>query len=97
MSDDANCEHCGKHGRRRRGTMAPEGWLYLETLDVDGDERGVMVTWACGPNCALALWCKGPGKLPFGSEKEKDASAVSAFPPSVRDRMLDLLKAEGCT
>jgi hypothetical protein len=65
MSDPMKCEACGKVGRRRSGTYAPQGWLYAEVLNEDEEleEDRVLVIAVCGEECARALWKVGPGKI----------------------------------
>ena len=78
MSDDCRCDNCGAMGRRRRWTMAPPGWLFMEVEADDDGELEIFVLWACKEACALALWKKGPGRLTVDSKK--DDSAEPAFP-----------------
>lgn len=87
------CDHCGKTGRRRLGCIAPDDWLFLETIDETS--REVLITYACQPRCALEMWRRGPGRLPLDDPKQahgKDASSSPAFDVS---RMLGRGGAEG--
>lgn len=76
MSDDCRCDNCGAIGRRRRWTMAPSDWLFMEVANCEDGE--IFVFWACKEACALALWKKGPGRLT--EDSKKDESAAPAFP-----------------
>lgn len=63
MSDDINCDVCGKCGRRRIGKHCPEGWFYAEFLDEEHPERGPTVVSACSVECKERFWLPGPGNL----------------------------------
>jgi len=62
-----NCERCGAVGRRPLTHIAPGGWLYLETVveQPPGSPAPTppdkLITYACTPTCAEALWQQGPG------------------------------------
>lgn len=68
MSEDFRCEVCGTVGRRRRGTLCPEGWLYGEGLDEDSGE--VIVLGVCSQECSVRFWHPGPGKLDLTVDPE---------------------------
>ncbi len=62
MSSDVHCDRCKAPGRRRMGTLAPDGWFYLEARDND-DAASTIIVWACSETCAGTLWQPGPGRL----------------------------------
>lgn len=46
------------------GTLAPDGWLYLEVAIDEEDAPGdSLVVWACSSTCATSMWKVGPGVL----------------------------------
>lgn len=94
MSDTCECDNCGKRGRRLRGKLAPEDWLFLEHHTADSDE-GMTVVWACSKSCALALWKKGPGKLDLMDESSAQRPDPSAQPAFGVDE--DVLREVGMT
>lgn len=61
MSDDVQCDGCKRHGKRRRRTIAPEGWFFLERKLEDEDDS--IIIWACSEACKDSLWRPGPGIL----------------------------------
>jgi hypothetical protein len=98
VSEEETCDNCGATGRRRRGTIAPENWLFLEAINED---TGIVsVVLACKPRCALELWRQGPGKLDLTNPDEgtqKDTTAAPAFCgfPPIGDNLperLDMLE-----
>jgi len=78
VSEEVKCEHCGTAGRRRRGTMAPSGWLYLEAVDDEEGPSSTLIVWACSATCAASLWRPGPGKLDLGESVDSAKSGVAA-------------------
>lgn len=62
MADIVKCDFCKRTGLRRRGTLAPTDWFYLEAQD-ETDPNNCIVMWACSKGCANKQWLPGPGKL----------------------------------
>lgn len=62
MSHSVRCDNCGKTGRRRMGTYAPEGWFYQIIKDED-DPDEEFIGLACSKECCVVFWHQGPGKL----------------------------------
>jgi hypothetical protein len=77
MSESCTCDNCGVQGRRRRKSIAPDEWFFLESQD----EGGIHIVLACSSACAIGLWKKGPGRLGLmpGDDLLKDAEAEPAF------------------
>lgn len=67
MSDKVKCDFCGNYGKRRMGTLAPQGWFYLEAQDSDNPSN-CLIMWACSKECADKQWKPGPGKLNLTGE-----------------------------
>ena len=78
MSDTTRCSQCRTLGWRRRGTLAPENWLFLEAQDDETDE--ITVIWACTERCALTLWKHGPGTLDLNDPDTSRKRCVNAEP-----------------
>lgn len=58
------CEKCGARGNRPLTHFAPSGWLYMETVietPTGPTATDKVITYACKPECAQALWREGPG------------------------------------
>lgn len=74
MSEEATCDVCGKAGRRRRGYLAPDDWLFGESKHCDTGE--VYVVWACSKTCASSFFRPGPLKYTTGTDKEPELKCV---------------------
>ena len=61
MASLVECDNCGSTEGRRDGTIAPDGWLYLEAT-LQGTEHTFFV-YACSEGCSRELWREGPGEL----------------------------------
>lgn len=61
MSEDCKCDNCGKVGRRRLFTLAPEGWFYAEIPYEGQTDHTVLL--ACSEECKQVPWQPGPGKI----------------------------------
>lgn len=72
--ETVHCERCKAEGRRPLTHVAPVGWLYMQTVVTRGEPApndfnrhatrewdDTVITYACTPRCAEALWNKGPG------------------------------------
>ncbi len=58
MSDFAECEGCGRLGKRRRFYPCPDDWYFME-VKIDGSE---CVIRFCSEACRDGLLQKGPGE-----------------------------------
>lgn len=76
MSDDVQCENCGKSGRRKRGTVAPEDWVYIEAKDAS-DDGSIFIVWACSRECSEEIWQSGPGALELESDEVESEEVES--------------------
>jgi len=66
MSETVYCDACRKPGRRKRGWLAPDGWLFLEARE-DGahdPEATAIIIWACSEACSVRMWQKARRSKP---------------------------------
>lgn len=88
MSDDAHCDVCRRHGRRRRGKHCPEGWFYGEFVNEDDAGAGPVVVIACSTECRDRFWLQGPGDLRTSPSyivtPKANRNVLEAFDPDER-------------